>query len=37
MFVLKKMEQSKRVEWRRVVKLNFIILFDIKFNKEIKL
>ena len=35
MFSLKKMEKNKKVEWRRVVKLDFIVWFYIKFDKEI--
>ena len=28
-------EEERRMEWRKVVKLDFIIWFDIKFNKEL--
>ena len=34
MFGLKKMKERKRVKWRKVVKLNFVVWFDIKFDKE---
>ena len=31
----RKGKEGRRKEWRRVVKLDFIIWFDVKFDKEI--